>query len=52
VPSREAAAAQAPVPEAKPPAAQPAIDIDRLERELWRRFEKRSRTERERHGRA
>ncbi|TCM35984.1 hypothetical protein [Kribbella sp. VKM Ac-2568] len=51
-PSREAAAAQAPVPEAKPSVAQPAIDIDRLDRELWRRFEKRSRTERERHGRA
>jgi hypothetical protein len=34
------------------PATPPAIDIDQLDRELWRRFEKRARTERERHGRA
>jgi hypothetical protein len=34
------------------PASPPAIDIDLLDRELWRRFEKRARTERERRGRA
>ncbi|MDR7254304.1 hypothetical protein J2X46_003297 [Nocardioides sp. BE266] len=34
------------------PAAHPTIDIDHLDRELWRRFEKRARTERERRGRA
>lgn len=38
--------------DAKPPATLPRIDIDHLDRELWRRFEKRARTERERHGRA
>lgn len=41
-----------PVPAVNDPAAHPAIDIDQLDRELWRRFEKRARTERERHGRA
>ena len=46
------APAPAPAPEVRPSAPQPAIDIDRLDRELWRRFEKRARTERERHGRA
>jgi hypothetical protein len=34
------------------PASAPAVDIDHLDRELWRRFEKRVRTERERRGRA
>jgi len=41
-----------PVPAVDAPAAHPAIDIDQLDRELWRRFEKRARTERERRGRA
>jgi hypothetical protein len=41
-----------PVPAVSAPAARPAIDIDQLDRELWRRFEKRARTERERRGRA
>jgi hypothetical protein len=34
------------------PVVRPTIDIDHLDRELWRRFEKRARTERERRGRA
>lgn len=46
------APAPAPAPVPALAAAQPAIDLDRLDRELWRRFEKRARTERERHGRA
>jgi hypothetical protein len=41
-----------PVPAVDAPAAHPVIDIDQLDRELWRRFEKRARTERERRGRA
>jgi hypothetical protein len=41
-----------PVPAVDAPAAHPAIDIDQIDRELWRRFEKRARTERERRGRA
>jgi hypothetical protein len=40
------------VPAVSAPAEHPAIDIDQLDRELWRRFEKRARTERERRGRA
>jgi hypothetical protein len=40
------------VPAMNAPAAHAAIDIDHLDRELWRRFEKRARTERERRGRA
>jgi hypothetical protein len=42
------------LPPAPPPAVPPApvVDIDHLDRELWRRFEKRARTERERRGRA
>jgi hypothetical protein len=39
------------VPGVDAPKAPPPIDIDQLDRELWRRFEKRARTERERHGR-
>jgi hypothetical protein len=46
------APAPLPVPAVNAPAAHPAIDIDQLDRELWRRFEKRARTERERRGRA
>jgi hypothetical protein len=46
------APAPPPAPAVNAPAAQPAIDIDRLDRELWRRFDKRARTERERRGRA
>jgi hypothetical protein len=46
------APASLPVPAANTPAAHAAIDIDQLDRELWRRFEKRARTERERRGRA
>jgi hypothetical protein len=34
------------------PAAGPAVDIERLDKELWKRFERRVRIERERHGRA
>jgi hypothetical protein len=41
-----------PVPAVNAPGAHAAIDIDQLDRELWRRFEKRARTERERRGRA
>jgi hypothetical protein len=53
-PSREPVpgSAATTAPQARPSTAQPVIDIDRLDRELWRRFEKRARTERERHGRA
>ena len=46
------APAPLPVPAVNAPAAHPAIDINQLDRELWRRFEKRARTERERRGRA
>ena len=46
------APAPLPAPAVNAPAAHPAIDIDQLDRELWRRFEKRARTERERRGRA
>ena len=46
------APAPLPVPAVNASAAHPAIDIDQLDRELWRRFEKRARTERERRGRA
>jgi hypothetical protein len=46
------APAPLPVPAVNAPGAHAAIDIDQLDRELWRRFEKRARTERERRGRA
>ncbi|RPF28996.1 hypothetical protein [Georgenia muralis] len=46
----EAPAAPAPAPPPAAPAA-PAVDLDRLDRELWHRFEKRMRIERERRGR-
>ncbi|WP_341358348.1 hypothetical protein V5H98_11160 [Georgenia sp. M64] len=42
----------APAPTPPPTAAAaPAVDLDRLDRELWHRFEKRMRIERERRGR-
>lgn len=34
-----------------PPAPPPPIDIEQIDRELWKRFEKRVRLDRERHGR-
>ena len=39
------------VPPPPAPQAAPAVDLDRLDRELWHRFEKRMRIERERRGR-
>ncbi|WP_447925157.1 hypothetical protein [Georgenia muralis] len=46
----DAPAATTPTPPPAAPAA-PAVDLDRLDRELWHRFEKRMRIERERRGR-
>ncbi|WP_454778192.1 hypothetical protein [Georgenia muralis] len=46
----DAPAAAAPAPPSAASAA-PAVDMDRLDRELWHRFEKRMRIERERRGR-
>lgn len=50
--SQVATPARPPTPVLDAPAVRPTIDIDHLDRELWRRFEKRARTERERRGRA
>jgi hypothetical protein len=47
-----AAPARPPTPALDASLVRPTIDIDQLDRELWRRFEKRARTERERRGRA
>lgn len=46
----DAPATPVPTPPTAAPAV-PAVDLDRLDRELWHRFEKRMRIERERRGR-
>lgn len=48
-PPRPVTVAAPPQQQAAPPPA--PVDLDRLDRDLWRRFEKRMRIEQERHGR-